>query len=296
MSKFKIVLIVQVLIFSFSILDVCGQHQHVYQGKYLDITQRSSYLSFWGRDLSYEDIEKIKPDTFLNTLDFAQLSIDSIPSSFLKNIRHINNLSIAYNYHFVWSKNISELGRIKIDTLEVYGYTASDMDSDLKYICNLTSLLSLRINITNLQNIPREISNLTKLKSLDLSENEIKNIPHELAEIETLTDLNLSDNDLYFMQKNGRLETVFCEMKNRLIDLRLVNCQIESIPKCISKFEKLEWFMFADNYIGTIPEFIYFLPKIKEIYLGNSLISKLPQPIPKFVHVTNNMGILMFRK
>jgi len=112
-------------------------------------------------------------------------------------------------------------------------------DSELRGIprCKkkLVSLENLNLISLNLISIPIEIANLNNLKKIILAFNKIKEIPESFYQLNNLVELNLSNN--YLAKLSSKIDNF-----QALKELYIQNNNINTIPKTIDSLSNLKIF------------------------------------------------------
>ena len=63
-------------------------------------------------------------------------------------------------------------------------------------------MYNLRLDDSNVTNLPKEIGQLTKLKKIDLRDNQLTELPDEISNLKNLEILNISNNDINKLPDN----------------------------------------------------------------------------------------------
>nr|DBA29021.1 TPA: hypothetical protein GDO54_009291 [Pyxicephalus adspersus] len=109
---------------------------------------------------------------------------------------------------------------------------------------------------------------LPSLKTVNVSRNRLISLPKAagtLGHIPSLTSIDLSQNSF------GSSPLTSCSWPANLKYLNISNCQIRQISECIP--ETLEYLDVSSN---NLEEFVFFLPNIKELYISDNRLTKLP--------------------
>lgn len=169
-----------------------------------------------------------------------------------------------------------------------------------KLIEKFSSIEVLCLSSNKLTELPNEIGNLKKLRSLDISNNKLVGLPDSICNLNDLYKLDLSDNAIENIDKIcnlnqlsllnlGRNEIVllsneFSNLKN-LIELRLFQNNLISIPISLCELSKLKILDLSFNKIETLPDEISNLVNLEDFYLFDNEITSIPKEFGKLVNL-----------
>ncbi|XP_057668841.1 protein flightless-1 [Diorhabda carinulata] len=170
-------------------------------------------------------------------------------------------------------------------------FTRNDFSGD-RFPCAVSSMTGvqwLKLDRTNLEEIPKEMGNLLKLEHLSLTRNHLEKLYGELTELNCLRTLNLRHNniktsgipaELFHLEELSTLDFSHNNLKEvpegldkakSLLVLNLSNNQIESIPN--SLFINLTDLLFLDlseNNLETLPPQTRRLANLQTLILNNN--------------------------
>ncbi|MCL2007215.1 MAG: hypothetical protein FWG77_03930 [Treponema sp.] len=143
------------------------------------------------------------------------------------------------------------------------------------------------LDLSSMEEIPKEILKLKSLKSLNLT-NTKKNIPSFIGKIISLEKLTLGDSSSSLVIDPSERIILPPELGN-LQNLRELTFKysIPVIPEWVWNLEKLEILNIQNNDIETIPTGIGKLKNLRKIEINGEEISSLPHEIGKQLHLTH---------
>ncbi|EDO43554.1 predicted protein [Nematostella vectensis] len=134
-------------------------------------------------------------------------------------------------------------------------------------IFQLTRLNFLQISNTSLNHVPDEIGNLINLRTLDMHRNAIKSIPSTIGKLKDVKAIDFSGNSLEKLPAEiGHME--------HLQTLNL-NCNALTTVPPLRNAKNLARLDISHNRLESLPEGIFNLELIAEIYAANNLIQAL---------------------
>ncbi|KAF7151887.1 hypothetical protein RHSIM_Rhsim02G0137300 [Rhododendron simsii] len=153
-------------------------------------------------------------------------------------------------------------------------------------ICNLTCLKRLCLQDNIVSNLPSGIGRLTSLVSLYLSRNNLCTLPDTIGKLSCLKDLFVGNNNLLHLPSEigdlDSLKTLVLEGNNgfralpesicklvRLLYLNLKDCNLSHLPSEIDRLISLSILELRHNISLTIPDSIWHLRSLKNIWLNN---------------------------
>ncbi|KAI7724792.1 hypothetical protein M8C21_031217 [Ambrosia artemisiifolia] len=198
--------------------------------------------------------------------------------------RFTNSSSLSYSNNcckWVGVTCSSSLGRIiKLDLPKkrLTGY----LSDSVVYLAHLKSL-NLSHNFLK-GPVPVSLFRLVNLEVVDLSSNHFVGELPVTINLPALQVLDISDN-LF----NGSLPSGLCVNSTRIRDLRFaVNYFSGTIPLEFGNCDFLEHLCLASNYLsGDIPEFLFRLPRLRELALQDNSFSNLSSSLRILQHCPN---------
>ncbi len=176
----------------------------------------------------------------------------------------------------------------------------------------LEDLVSVRLDQTQLSEVPQRIEKIKGLKGLDLNENQLSSLPERILQLQDLVALHLFRNNFTewpsLLQGFPRLKTVnFTEnplttLPNVLPEypairsLGLSGCNFSEMPQVLFELSELEFLGFAkrqsSDFLETIPADIGKLTKLSGLTLDNHPFRTLPAEMCalqalKEIHLSN---------
>jgi Leucine-rich repeat (LRR) protein len=143
-------------------------------------------------------------------------------------------------------------------------------------ICNLTNLITLSLNNSNLSgSIPANIGNLKELRSLFLNDNSFTGaLPQSIGNLTNLLGFDAANNQL-----SGTIPSSIGNLK-QLATLRLNNNILEGeVPAEIGNLNSLTVFELSNNKLTSLPNEIGRLQKIRALNLSNNQLIAIPDSI-----------------
>jgi len=217
-------------------------------------------------------------------LDLRGLKLRYIPN-YLRKLTKLEHLNISYNLLDTFPDWFRELQNLKVliitnnqfktlpieigelKNLEELHAQRNQLEKLPDVIGNLQSLKILELYQNNLERIPESIGNLINLKTLVLYENKIVRLPESITNLRSIENILLSDNQL------KDLPDSFNNLKE-LKGLFLGKNNLKNLPSSIGDLKSLEIISIADNPIFFLPKSLYNLPKLRKLYINNTLLKE----------------------
>jgi len=142
-------------------------------------------------------------------------------------------------------------------------------------IGELKTLTTLKICLTGVVKVPREIENLKLIRILDLSQNKLTSIPLEIGNLEEIRRMNIQQNELTSLPPEiGNLKKMY--------SLQIQKNKITSIPDEICNIDSLEKIRAEYNMITYVPEDIGNIPAFHSIDLDYNKLKHVPNSLIPF--------------
>lgn len=185
----------------------------------------------------------------------------AIPYS-LRYLYQLEELGIENNKGFTTIPPISDLKNLRVLNMFGTGFLGT-----LDMFVNLTNLVILDLGSNRIQGpIPSTIGNLRNLKVLNLGYNETNGpIPTTIGNLTNLEIFYIHNNFI-----NGPLPYTIGNLRNLKI-LNLNKNRINGpIPREIGNLRNLETLVLSYNELDFVPNNIWYLAKLKELFLNNN--------------------------
>ncbi|TAF66900.1 MAG: leucine-rich repeat domain-containing protein [Cytophagales bacterium] len=128
----------------------------------------------------------------------------------------------------------------------------------------LQNLNYLNLGSCQIKELPAEIRQLKNLTTLDLRNNQLSRLPVEIGQLKNLTVLRLSGNQL------SRLPVEIGQLKNLTVSTLNNNpLSSEQINQTLWLLPNIERLFLGDLGLNQLPEAVFQLSKLKELYLTN---------------------------
>jgi len=142
-------------------------------------------------------------------------------------------------------------------------------------IGELKTLTTLKICLTGVVKVPREIENLKLIRILDLSQNKLTSIPLEIGNLEEIRRMNIQQNELTSLPPEiGNLKKMysFQIQKNKITSIPDEICNVDSLISISAEY----------NLISYIPEDIGYMPSFQGINLDYNKLKHVPNSLIPF--------------
>ena len=232
-------------------------------------------LSIGGRKLK-ELPESIKQFRHLERLNIAGNSLDAFPDWIgrFKDLKLLRFNSIKSDKLVTLPDTFGNLSSLE----ELVGFN-NELRRLPDSFGSLRSLKRVDLHKNKLEELPDSIGNLSNLEELDLKSNNIKVIPKSIGELRSLKTLDLAKNDISAIPKTiGRL--------NSLEILSITNNNLSEIPESIGNLKSLEILVLSNNFIKILPRSFENLVSLRELYLDGNSIGKMPEFVFKLPYLT----------
>lgn len=140
-------------------------------------------------------------------------------------------------------------------------------------IFQLDFLNFLQISNAKLVTLPEELGNLLNLKTLDLHRNSIVELPTSIGLLKQLKNLDVSGNELQLLPENLSELTLLHTLN--------VNCNNLTALPSFSGLENLSRLDVSHNKLTELPQGIYELEHLAEIYASNNQIAFIDAKVSK---------------
>lgn len=224
---------------------------------------------------------------------------------------------IFFNFFIVSAANFEIYKFNKLDKKETFEFTIrgrlyNRIGLDIQYFINITCI---RIENTNIDNLPNEFSYLKNLKCLFLYKNKFIKLPIVIGKLFSLKELNINEpllqeirmniaqlcdlKELYITAKNNvempnifhRLITLrklflykvnltklydFSKCKN-LVEMNLIDNNLKHFPISITKLKNLQQLCIIKNNLNKLPNSISRLQKLQYLFLHNTSLKNIPE-------------------
>jgi len=254
--------------------------------KYLTIEEFHSYIDKEDYE-AVNKLRKVQPHVDRLGIQFKKGKITrlimngyhlkKIPSA-IRALTSLEHLELSFNMLESLPKWIGELTSLK--ELQVYN---NQLESLPQSFGELESLQILKAFNNNLTTLPESFGNLKSLRNLELYNNKLTSLPESIGNLINLAELELKENLLLELPISiGRLKnlSVLIVDENNLSDLpdsilelkklRILGVDgnnIENLPYTNGSYKNLELLGFSDNPIYEMPEFVYILPNLKDLFI-----------------------------
>ncbi|XP_066138736.1 protein flightless-1 isoform X1 [Euwallacea fornicatus] len=159
----------------------------------------------------------------------------------------------------------------------------------------MTGVQWLKLDRTNLSEVPKEMGNLMKLEHLSLTRNNLEKLHGELTELNCLRTLNLRHNKV----KNSGVP---CELFNleELSTLDLSHNNLKEVPEGLDKARSLLVLNLSHNHIDAIPNSLFInLTDLLFLNLSNNNLETLPPQTRRLANlqtfILNNNPMVHFQ-
>jgi leucine-rich repeat protein SHOC2 len=166
----------------------------------------------------------------------------------------------------------------------------------------LSSLTCLILEDNNLVAFPESITSLNNLETLDLSRNQIEKIPDKIDKLVNLRHLGLIGNQLLELPKSiGNLSNLtslylghnlFNCFPDAIGNLHNLTCldltwnRIEKLPENMDYLcSSMEVLFLSDTHLANLPESLYDIFTLRELYLDGNQITVLSKNICKLYNL-----------
>ncbi|CAB3227143.1 unnamed protein product [Arctia plantaginis] len=179
-------------------------------------------------------------------------------------------------------------------------FTCNDF-SDEKFpdaIRYMTGLQWLRLDKTNLTDIPEELGKLMKLENLSLKKNGLEKLFGELTELKCLRSLNVRHNKV----KSSGIPVELFRLEE-LTTLDLSHNRLKEVPEGLEKAKSLLVLNLSHNKIESIPPSLFVqLTDLLFLDLSNNMLETLPPQTRRLANLQtlilndNPLGVFQLRQ
>ncbi|XP_072949414.1 protein flightless-1 [Epargyreus clarus] len=179
-------------------------------------------------------------------------------------------------------------------------FTCNDFSDD-KFpdaIRHMTGLQWLRLDKTNLSDIPEELGKLMKLENLSLKRNNLEKLFGELTELKCLRSLNVRHNKV----KSSGIPAELFRLEE-LTTLDLSHNRLKEVPEGLEKAKSLLVLNLSHNKIESIPPTLFVqLTDLLFLDLSNNLLETLPPQTRRLANLQtlilndNPLGLFQLRQ
>ncbi|KAH9514822.1 hypothetical protein Btru_023724 [Bulinus truncatus] len=217
----------------------------------------------------------------LTRLNLSFNHLTEIPAAVCK-LYTLEELSLEHNYIETLEPSIAQLTNLKV--LNLNGNLLETIPDELRRCKRLKQVyLSGKIYPRGrLKEFPECICSLPDLVHLDLSWQQIRRIPDSLGNLRKLQVLNLKWNQL----QNVSLELRKCT-KLRKVDLSGALRLLATIPEALFSLEDLEELYLNDNFFTEIPEGVCGLVKLTSLCVKRNSLLRLSPELYKLRYLEN---------
>lgn len=162
-------------------------------------------------------------------------------------------------------------------------FTRNDFSDDKfpEAVRMMTGVQWLKLDSTNLSEIPREMGNLMKLEHLFLTRNNLEKVYGELTELSCLRTLNLRRNKI---KSSGIPSELF--LLEDLTTLDLSHNNLKDVPDGLERAKALLVLNLSNNRIENIPNALFVnLTDLLFLDLGNNNLETLPPQTRRLVNL-----------
>nr|XP_049694394.1 protein flightless-1 [Helicoverpa armigera] len=179
-------------------------------------------------------------------------------------------------------------------------FTCNDFSEDkfpdaIRY---MTGLQWLRLDKTNLSDIPEELGKLMKLENLSLKKNSLEKLFGELTELKCLRSLNVRHNKV----KSSGIPAELFRLEE-LTTLDLSHNRLKEVPEGLEKAKSLLVLNLSNNKIESIPPTLFVqLTDLLFLDLSNNLLETLPPQTRRLANLQtlilndNPLGVFQLRQ
>ncbi|CAH2048714.1 unnamed protein product, partial [Iphiclides podalirius] len=179
-------------------------------------------------------------------------------------------------------------------------FTCNDFSGDkfpdaIRY---MTGLQWLRLDKTNLADIPEELGKLMKLENLSLKKNNLEKLFGELTELKCLRSLNVRHNNV----KSSGIPAELFKLEE-LTTLDLSHNRLKEVPEGLDKAKSLLVLNLSHNKIESIPPTLFVqLTDLLFLDLSNNLLETLPPQTRRLANLQtlilndNPLGLFQLRQ
>ncbi|CAH2096019.1 unnamed protein product [Euphydryas editha] len=179
-------------------------------------------------------------------------------------------------------------------------FTCNDFSGDkfpdaIRY---MTGLQWLRLDKTNLEEIPEELGKLMKLENLSLKKNNLEKLFGELTELKCLRSLNVRHNKV----KSSGIPAELFRLEE-LTTLDLSHNRLKEVPEGLDKAKSLLVLNLSNNKIESIPPTLFVqLTDLLFLDLSNNLLETLPPQTRRLANLQtlilndNPLGLFQLRQ
>ncbi|CAG9864201.1 unnamed protein product [Phyllotreta striolata] len=179
-------------------------------------------------------------------------------------------------------------------------FTRNDFSGDKfpEAVNSMTGLQWLKLDRTNISEIPGEMGSLSKLEHLSLTRNLLEKLYGELTELNCLRTLNLRHNNI---KSSGIPPELFDSEELSTLDFSHNN--LKEVPEGLDKAKSLLVLNLSHNYIESIPNSLFInLTDLLFLDLSNNNLETLPPQtrrlanLQTFILNNNPMGLFQLRQ
>ncbi|CAH1638328.1 unnamed protein product [Spodoptera littoralis] len=179
-------------------------------------------------------------------------------------------------------------------------FTCNDFSDDkfpdaIRY---MTGLQWLRLDKTNLTDIPEELGKLMKLENLSLKKNSLEKLFGELTELKCLRSLNVRHNNV----KSSGIPAELFRLEE-LTTLDLSHNRLKEVPEGLEKAKSLLVLNLSHNKIESIPPTLFVqLTDLLFLDLSHNLLETLPPQTRRLANLQtlvlndNPLGVFQLRQ
>ncbi|XP_013145269.1 PREDICTED: protein flightless-1 [Papilio polytes] len=179
-------------------------------------------------------------------------------------------------------------------------FTCNDFSGDKfpEAIRYMTGLQWLRLDKTNLTDIPEELGKLMKLENLSIKKNNLEKLFGELTELKCLRSLNVRHNNV----KTSGIPAELFRLEE-LTTLDLSHNRLKEVPEGLEKAKSLLVLNLSHNKIESIPPTLFVqLTDLLFLDLSNNLLETLPPQTRRLANLQtlilndNPLGLFQLRQ
>lgn len=198
-------------------------------------------------------------------LNLSRAEIESVPAA-LEHLSSLQALDLSHTNISALPDFIGELTSLR--ELNLQGTKITSLPPSIRF---LKSLKKLNLIGTRLEKLPEEIGELESLEELCLRETPIMAIPSSLSGLKNLCHLNLIKTQIESFPPGLSFHS--------LQALYLKGTRINKVPIEIKGLSSLVYLDLRNTSVESIPEWVCDFPKLRGLFISNTLVSKLPMAL-----------------
>lgn len=245
----------------------------------------------------------------LNILSLAHNQLESLPFP-LSNLSNLNLLYLSGNKFSILDRSVGAILELRLLDLSHNAFELLPPELEQGGHTSIPKVAYLNLSHNRLVTLPKWVVG-SEVDSLDVSHNRLTSLPRELGEPNNIELLDVSHNELMTERMNfavlspEQLEEAMKKFSSFLFPLRMakkinishnklqiffINDEVsnaeeidlshnplEQLPCYAPKLDKLKKLSLRFTQLRSLPDWLYFLPSLRDLDVSNNLLVCLPE-------------------